>query len=134
MKTGTLSAMTTKYAKEFIAGWGHMDANGHLANTGYFDLAADVRLSFLDEHGFSPAEFRKLALGPVVKKEEIEYFREFGLHERVTVTYAVKAMAADGSRYVIVNEFFNEQGERAAVLRSTGGWLDLKARKLVAPS
>ena len=125
--------MTAKYTKEFLAGWGQMDANGHLANTGYFDLAADVRLSFLDEHGFPPAEFRKLALGPVVKKEEIEYFREFGLHEKVTVTYAVKALAKDGSRYVIVNEFWNSSGERAAVLRSTGGWLDLRARKLVAP-
>ena len=31
-----------RYAKEFLAGWGMMDFNGHLANTAYLDLAADA--------------------------------------------------------------------------------------------
>jgi acyl-CoA thioester hydrolase len=72
-------------------------------------------------------------LGPVVKKEELEYFREIGLHETVTVTYAVLAMSADGARFVVENEIWSAKGERAATVRSTGGWLDLRARKLVAP-
>ncbi len=122
-----------RYAREFLAGWGAMDSNGHLANTAYLDLAADVRMAFFAEHGFPPTEFRRLALGPVVRKDEIEYFREVGLHERVTVTYAALAMSADGARFVIENEIWTPAGERAAVVRSTGGWLDLRARKLVAP-
>ena len=83
-----------RYAKEFIAGWGTMDFNGHMANTAYLNLAADVRMAFFAEHGFPPSEFRKLALGPVIRKEELEYFREVGLHDTVTVTYAVLAMSA----------------------------------------
>ena len=122
-----------RYAKEFLAGWGTMDFNGHMGNTAYMNLAADVRMAFLADHGFPPTEFRRLAIGPVVKKEEIEYFREIGLHEQVTVTYAVLAMSADGSRFVIENEIWTAGGERAAVVRSTGGWLDLRARKLIAP-
>jgi acyl-CoA thioester hydrolase len=122
-----------RYAKEFLAGWGTIDANGHMGNTSYLDMAADVRMAFFAEHGFSPAEFRKLGLGPVVQKEEIEYFREIGLHETVTVTYAVLAMSADGARFTIENEIWRANGERAGVVRSTGGWLDLRARKLVAP-
>ena len=31
-----------RYAREFIAGWGTMDFNGHMANTAYLNLAADV--------------------------------------------------------------------------------------------
>ena len=27
-----------RYAKEFVAGWGTMDFNGHMANTGYLNL------------------------------------------------------------------------------------------------
>ena len=110
-----------------------MDFNGHLANTAYLDLAADVRVAFFAEHGFSPTEFRRLAIGPVVRKDEVEYFREVNLHETVTVTYAALAMSPDAARFTLENEFFNAAGERAAVVRSTGGWLDLGARKLVVP-
>lgn len=78
-------------------------------------------------------EFRRLALGPVIRKDELEYFREVGLHETVTITYAALAMSADGSRFVVENEIWSATGERAATVRSTGGWLDLRARKLVAP-
>jgi len=122
-----------RYAKEFISGWGTMDFNGHLANTAYLDLAADVRMAFFAEHGFPPSEFRRLAIGPVVRRDELEYFREVGLHDTVTVTYAVLAMSADGARFVLENEMWTAAGERAAVVRSTGGWLDLRARRLVAP-
>jgi acyl-CoA thioester hydrolase len=122
-----------RYAKEFLAGWGAMDFNGHLANTAYLNLAADVRMAFFAEHGFPPGEFRRLALGPVVRKEELEYFREVGLHDTVTVTYAVLAMSPDGARFVVENEIWSAAGARAATVRSTGGWLDLRERKLVAP-
>jgi acyl-CoA thioester hydrolase len=122
-----------RYAKQFLAGWGTMDFNGHMANTAYLDLAADVRMAFFAEHGFPPGEFRRLGLGPVVRKDELEYFREVGLHDVVTVTYALLAMSADGARFVVENEIWSAAGERAAVVRSSGGWLDLRARKLVAP-
>lgn len=122
-----------RYAKEFLAGWGTMDFNGHMANTSYLDLAADVRMAFFAEHGFPPREFHRLALGPVIQKDEVEYFREVGLHEAVTVTHALLAMSVDGTRFVIENEFWRAAGERSARVRSTGGWLDLRARKLVAP-
>ena len=122
-----------RYARQFLAGWRTMDFNGHLANTAYLDLAADVRMAFFAEHGFPPTEFRRLAIGPVVRKDELEYFWEIDLHETVTVTYAALAMSPDGARFTLENEIFNAAGERCAVVRSTGGWLDLRARKLVVP-
>ena len=124
---------TDRYARQFLAGWRTMDFNGHLANTAYLDLAADVRMAFFADHGFPPIEFRRLAIGPVVKTDELEYFREINLHETVTVTHAALAMSADGARFTLENEIWSAAGERAAVVRSTGGWLDLRARKLVTP-
>jgi len=122
-----------RYAKQFLAGWGTMDFNGHMANTAYLDLAADIRLAFMAEHGFPPPELHRLAIGPVIRKDELEYFREVALYETVTVTYAVLAMSADGARWVVENEIWSAAGARAATVRSTGGWLDLRLRKLVAP-
>src|SRR3979411_757016 len=110
-----------------------MDFNGHMANTAYLDLAADVRMAFFAEHGFPPGEFRRLALGPVCRKGELESFREVGLHDTVTVTYAALAMSADGARFVVENEVWSAGGERAATVRSTGGWGDLRGRQLGAP-
>jgi acyl-CoA thioester hydrolase len=127
------SPLDARYAKQFLASWGAMDFNGHLANTAYLNLAADVRMAFFAEHGFPPIEFRRLALGPVMRKDELEYFHEVGLHDTVTITYAVLAMSPDGARFVVENEIWSAAGERAATVRSTGGWLDLRARKLVAP-
>jgi len=125
--------MHGRYAREFLAGWGTMDFNGHMANTAYLDLAADARMAFFAEQGFPPSEFRRLTIGPVIRREELEYFREVGLHDTVTVTYAALAMSEDGSRFVIENEIWSAAGQRAAKIRSTGGWLDLRTRKLVAP-
>jgi acyl-CoA thioester hydrolase len=127
------SVTGVRYAKEFVAGWGTMDFNGHMANSAYLNLAADVRMAFFAEHGFPPGEFRRLSLGPVIQKDELEYFREVGLYDTVTVTYAVLAMSANGARFVVENEVWSAAGERAARVRSTGGWLDLRARKLVSP-
>lgn len=126
-------AHNTRYAKTFLAGWATMDANGHMANTAYLNLAADARVAFFAEHGFAPVEFRRLGIGPVIRKDEVEYFREIALHETVTVTYALLAMSDDGSRFTVENEIWTESGERAALIRSMGGWLDLRTRKLVAP-
>src|ERR1043165_8341583 len=111
-----------RYAKTFRAGWGTMDANGHMANTAYLDLAADARVAFFAEHGFASIEFRRLGIGPVIRKDEVEYFREIALHETVTVTYALLAMSDDGSRFTVENEIWTQSGERAAVIRSMGGW------------
>ncbi len=123
-----------RYAKEFLVGWRAMDVNGHMANTAYLDLAADVRLAFLADHGFPPTELRRLAIGPVIRKEELEYFREVNLHETVTVTYAALAMSADGARFVIENEIWSANGERAATVHSTGGWLRPTRPKAGRPS
>ena len=120
------------YSRQFLAGWGSMDFNGHLANTAYLDLAADARMAFFAEHGFPPGEFRRLAIGPVVLKDELEYFHEVGLHETVTVTFAALGLSPDGARFVVENAIWMAQ-KCAAIVRSTGGWLDLKARRLVVP-
>ena len=128
-----IASTPPRYSRQFLAGWGTMDFNGHLANTAYLDLAADVRMAFFADHGFPTTEFRRLAIGPVVRRDELEYFREVNLHETVTVTHAALAMSPDAARFTLENEIWIPTGERAAVVRSTGGWLDLRARKLVVP-
>jgi acyl-CoA thioester hydrolase len=121
------------YTKQLYAGWADMDFNSHMRNTAYLDKAADVRQMFLIEHGFPTEEFSRLRIGPVVMKDEVEYFREVRLQEEITVTFALAGHAPDGSRFLLRHEIFKQDGNLSARITSAGGWLDLVERKLMAP-
>ena len=121
------------YTKLLYAGWADMDFNSHMKNTAYLDKAADVRQMYLIENGFPVEEFSRLRIGPVVMKDEVEYFKEVGLQQKITVTYALAGHAPDGSRVLLRHEVLRPDGKLAARVTSAGGWLDLDARRLVAP-
>ncbi len=121
------------YTKTLYAGWADMDFNSHMKNTAYLDKTADVRQMHLMENGFPIEEFLRLRIGPVLMKDEVEYFREVGLQQQITLTYALAGHAPDGSRFTLRHEIFRPDGQLSARVTSAGGWLDLAARKLIAP-
>jgi acyl-CoA thioester hydrolase len=121
------------YTKRLYVGWADVDCNAHMRNTAYLDKTADVRQMFLTEHGFPIEEFARLRIGPVVMKDEVEYFKEVKLQEEITVTCALAGHAPDGSRYLLRHEIFKRDGMPSAIITSAGGWLDLAERKLIAP-
>ncbi len=121
------------YTTTLYAGWADMDFNSHMKNTAYLDKAADVRQMFLIENGFPVEEFLRLRIGPVVMKDEVEYFKEVQLQQEITVTYALAGHALDGSRFLLRHEIFRPDGELSARVTSAGGWLNLAERKLIVP-
>ncbi|CAG1008823.1 thioesterase III [Burkholderiales bacterium] len=121
------------YSKTLFAGWADMDFNAHMRNTAFLDKSADVRMMFFSENGFPVQEFARLRIGPAVMKDEVEYRKEVGLLQAITVTLAIAGHSEDGSRYLLRNEFLRPDGTLCARVTSAGGWLDLAARKLVAP-
>jgi acyl-CoA thioester hydrolase len=125
--------MSEIFEKTFHVGWAHIDFNGHLGNTSYMDLAVDVRMYFFAEHAFPIQEFQRQRFGPVILRDEVEYYREFHLLDQIRITLACAGLSDDCSRFKIRNEFFKENGHRAARLDTTGGWLDLDKRKLIVP-
>lgn len=121
------------YTKVLYAGWADMDFNAHMKNTAYLDKAADVRQMFLIDHGFPMEEFLRLRIGPVVMKDEVEYYNEVGLQQQITVTYGLAGHAPDGSRFLLRHEIFRPDGKLSARVTSAGGWLNLAERRLMAP-
>jgi acyl-CoA thioester hydrolase len=116
-----------------VASWSDMDANAHMANVAYLDKCVDARMSFFKQHGFPVAEFAKRRIGPVVRRDELEYHREIALLEPITITLELAGLAPDGSRFRLRNEILNGEGRLAARITSEGGWLDLAKRRLIAP-
>ncbi|MFS2006829.1 thioesterase family protein [Duganella sp. CT11-25] len=121
------------FEKKLMAGWGDMDFNSHMRNTAFMDKAGDVRMLFLSENGFPMSELMRLRIGPVVMKDEIAYFKEVMLLDEITVTLGVAGLSPDGSRWMLRSDVIRPDGKLAARITSTGGWLDLGARKLIAP-
>ena len=121
------------FSRTFHVRWGDMDFNAHMRNTAYLDTAVDVRLMYFAENGFPSSEFERLRLGPVVRRDELEYYREFPLLDPVRITRELAGISPDGSRFRLRNDFLRPDGTLAARLTSTGGCLDLAQRRLVVP-
>ena len=120
------------FERTLFAGWGDMDFNSHMRNTAYLDKSADLRMMYFAAHDFPMAEFMRLKIGPVVMKDEVEYFRELHLLDEVRVTMMLSGLSEDGSRMKLRNDFYRKD-VLAARVTSTAGWLDLAQRKLVCP-
>ena len=121
------------FERTFNVSWAHLDANAHMANTAYLDVCVDIRMMYFAGQGFAASEFARLRLGPVVRRDEVDYFRELHLLDPIRVTFTIAGISDDASRFRLRNEIYREDGQMAARVTSLGGWFDLEARKLIAP-
>ncbi len=128
-----LTQSPAPYARTIWARWGDMDFNGHMRNTAYLDASGDLRVHYFADHGFTAREFERLQVGPVILRDTLEYYRELHLLEDVEVRLALLGLSDDGSHFRMRNDFRRLDGQKIARVESTGGWLDLRARKLSAP-
>jgi acyl-CoA thioester hydrolase len=123
----------TLFIHKLSACWADMDYNSHMANTAYLNRAVDARMAFFASKGLPLAEMMRLRVSWVVMKDEQEYRREIFWMEEFTVSVALAGLASDASRFKIRNDFFRADGQLAAKVTSTGGFLNLDTRKLVIP-
>ena len=123
----------SRFTRTLRAGWSDIDFNMHMRNTAYLDKSVDVRMIFFAESGFSVTEFAHRKIGPVIMRDEVEYFREIRLLEEFHVSQEAAGGSDDGSRFRLRNEFTRLDGKVAARVTSTGGWLDLAGRNLIVP-
>jgi len=121
------------FERAFHVSWAHLDANAHMANTAYINVCIDVRMMYFDSQGFAAGEFARLRVGPVVRRDEVDYYRELHLLDPIRVTFLLAGISEDASRFKLRNEIYREDGQMAARITSLGGWFDLNARRLIAP-
>ncbi|WP_103905767.1 acyl-CoA thioesterase [Sphingobacterium lactis] len=107
-----------------------MDANVHLRHSAYADFCAQARSNMLNKMGLSLEEFNRRKIGPILFREELSYFREIGLDERITVTVQITKFNTVNSRFSFRHEIFKENGVRAALVTVDGAWMNIVERKL----
>jgi acyl-CoA thioesterase FadM len=126
---------TTPFAIQLFSRWSDMDFNQHMRNAAYLGASEDCRMRFLAERGFAAAELARRRIGPVVLEDRLVYKKELALLEGFRVELVMAALTRDARRMKLRNTFHRERdGALAATVESVVLWLDLDARRPVAPS
>ena len=118
------------YQIAFSTKWADFDPNRHMRHTAYNDYAAEVRVRFFAEHGFSISEFAQLNIGPILFKEETNFLKEINLGDDIRVDMHLEAASKNLERWRFIHQIYNQKNELAAVVKVYGAWIDLKKRKL----
>jgi acyl-CoA thioester hydrolase len=126
--------MTESFTVDFRARWADMDFNQHMRNAAFLGCSEDTRMRYLDARGWTMDEFMRRRLGPVVLEDRLVYKKELRLLEEFRVDLALAGATSDGRRMTLRNRFFRARdGALCAVVDSVILWMDLDARKPVAP-
>ena len=121
------------FEKTYTARWADMDPNGHMRHSAYTDYATQLRLEYLSLHGFTVQMFTKLAIGPILFREDTRFLKEIGLNETIRVRGELAGLNEDGSRWRIVHTLYKADDRPASIITVDGAWMDLRLRKLTLP-
>ena len=124
---------TETFEKEIEVRWSDVDQNRHVRHSAYYDYCAFTRVSFITNTGYDASQLEKLAIGPILFKEECTFLRELKPDDVVTVNVLKGDMPEDGSKWIIHHEIFNKAGKKAAHVTVYGAWMEVKLRKLTSP-
>ena len=121
--------MTSKvFEKTYSALWADLDPNSHMRHTAYNDYAAQARVDYLNDIGFSMSMLKSLHLGPILLKEETEFYKEINLGEPFRVS--VHLLGRDGEKKFWMEHHLMREEILCARIRVLVAFLDLKTRKM----
>ena len=113
--------------------WSDIDHNFHLRHTAYYDIGAYSRISFLNDHGFTPEQLIKHQIGPILFREECVFKKEVHFGDTIEVTLTLKKSYHDMSRWTMMHEIWKNESILAAVITVDGAWIYIIKRKLAMP-
>lgn len=121
------------YSKSLELRWSDLDPNYHLRHSVYYDFAAQIRTTFLEEHGLTIRELQHLHLGPVLFREEGVFRREIRFGDKVNINLELLKLKKDYSRFSFRHQVTKENGTHCAFITVDGAWIDTRTRKLTIP-
>jgi acyl-CoA thioester hydrolase len=123
---------STAFSQPVGLRWADLDPNGHVRHSVYYDWGAMVRIAYLQSRGVGPDWMARNAIGPVLFREEARFLKELRLGDQVVIDVRLSVASAEGRKWQMRHRIF-KGGELAATVEIDGAWLDLRARKIVAP-
>lgn len=124
----------SEYSRPYQIRFSDIDGNGHVNYSAYIDAAGDLRYDFFSEHGFPPARFQELGIGPVYTAIHAQFFREVRMGETVTITFEMSGLSPRGGRWKVHHDILKSNGKKAVSLDIEGAILNLATRKPALPT
>ena len=118
------------YQKEVEVRWNDLDANGHMANAAYVQMGSTTRMAFFDSLGFSLEKMQQKRIGPIVFQEQLFYFQEGFLGDRIRITVQLSGLSEAGRFFATQQEFYDKEGNNLARILLTGGFFNTETRKI----
>jgi acyl-CoA thioester hydrolase len=112
--------------------WADLDPNGHVRHSVYYDWGAMARIAYLEGHGVGLAWMAGNAIGPILFREEARFLREVRFGDQLDIDVQLAAASADGRKWRMRHRIVRG-ADVVATIEVDGAWLDLRARKIVAP-
>jgi acyl-CoA thioester hydrolase len=122
----------TTFTLPLAVRWADLDPNGHVRHSVYYDWGAMARIGYLASVGVGPAWMAAQAIGPVMFREEARFQREVRFGDELSVDVRLSASSPDARKWQMRHRVLRG-AELAATIELDGAWLDLRARKVVAP-
>lgn len=113
--------------------WADVDQNRHVRHSAYYDYGAFVRIRFMSEAGYNAHKMAELNIGPILFKEDCSFIKEIHPDDTLRINVLNGNTKADGSRWELYHEIFNQRNEKVAHIGTVGAWMDMEKRKLTTP-
>lgn len=132
--------MSNSFYRDYDIIWANLDPNGHMRHTAYMDYGAQVRLAYLQDNGFTLAEFQKLMVGPVLFRECTDYLQEVRAGQTIRVHLELSGISENrkhwAMRHVIYRLKDGQPADKpadkpAAIIDVRGAWFSLTERKVI---
>lgn len=121
------------FTVNFTTKWADFDANMHMRHTAYNDYAAEARLRYFQEQGWTMHRLAQSGVGPILFKEETSFLKEIRIGTDISATLELEAASENFERWKFKHLIFNDKKEVSAEIFVLGAWIDLQKRKLAVP-
>lgn len=121
------------YTQNIDIRWADLDPNFHVLHSKYYDFCAFARTSFLYENNITAEVMSKLAIGPILFKEECIFKKEIRFGDKVTILVELSGASQNFARWQMKHQILVGEDVLAAQVTVQGAWMDVIKRKLTTP-
>lgn len=112
----------------------HLDTFGHVNNATYLSLYEEARWELIEGGGFGLSKIKEFGMGPVILDLHLTFKRELINRDQIIIT-ALNGEMKNSLVFSMHQEMLRaDDGSLCSTLDLSVGLMDLKKRKLIAPT
>lgn len=112
----------------------HLDTFGHVNNAVYLSIYEEARWDFITRNGLGLKQILESQIGPVLLDLQLTFKSELGNRDKIKIVSQARSEMKNKLVMVLDQKILKESGKVASTLTLSVGMMDLKERKLIAPS